>query len=172
MPNWVQNDLAIEGNAVEISNCVLFLESGTHSGSRLDFSQVIKIPDELLNSELHTYGGDRETAKRRNDLREKMKSKYGFYNSIDFCIENWGTKWNACDVEFGGVQPENDQCVAIYKFKTAWSIPHQVISKLSEKYPALKFTIYSTEEFDNFDPVCVEYRNGIAKSRPFVRDEF
>jgi len=172
MPNWVQNDLAVEGNGVEVANCVLFLEAGEHSGSRLDFSQVIPLPDDLTNPELHTYGGSKEKAKERDELRAKMKQKYGFANSLDFCIENWGTKWNACDVEFGGIQHEGDQCVAIYKFKTAWSIPHNVIGKLSEKFPNLKFTIYATEECDNFDPVCIEYKNGKQEARPFVRDEF
>ena len=56
-------------------------------------------------------------------------------------MNNWGTKWDACDV---GVEYEDDEILAL-TFKTAWSPPEGVIEKLKEKYPDLSFSCFYDE---------------------------
>lgn len=52
--------------------------------------------------------------------------KYRASTWYDWCIREWGTKWNAYECEI-----EDDQV----KFSTAWSNPEPVIKKLAEMYP-------------------------------------
>lgn len=55
------------------------------------------------------------------------KIKYGAYTWYDWCIENWGTKWNTYENEW------KDESTIM--FETAWSNPEPIMLKLSERYP-------------------------------------
>lgn len=59
---------------------------------------------------------------------------YGAATWYDWCVSNWGTKWNAYgynDIGYGN----NDTL----RFYTAWSAPHPILKKLSGMYPDLTF---------------------------------
>ena len=59
------------------------------------------------------------------------KKKYGYADWYDWCCNNWGTKWNACNVSIS-----NESATSLtYDFDTAWSEPTPVLQALSEKYP-------------------------------------
>lgn len=49
--------------------------------------------------------------------------EYGYDTWYDWRCDNWGTKWNACDVYVGR---------DIIEFNTAWSCPLPVLNKLAE----------------------------------------
>lgn len=55
------------------------------------------------------------------------KVLYGATTWYDWCIENWGTKWNSYENEQDG-----DDTI---KFETAWNAPEAVLLRLSEMYP-------------------------------------
>lgn len=65
-------------------------------------------------------------------------------------IRNWGTKWDiasADDELYGGTSMEvNDDGDVVYRFETAWSPVHEVLTKLSKMYPTLTFDYYYEEE--------------------------
>lgn len=44
--------------------------------------------------------------------------KYGYMDWYQWCINNWGTKWNACEVFV------DDNCIS---FQTAWSVPDPIL---------------------------------------------
>ena len=52
---------------------------------------------------------------------------YGAPTWYDWCIEHWGTKWNAYENE----QIDKDTIV----FETAWSAPEPVMAQLAKMYP-------------------------------------
>ena len=167
MPNYVYNDLAVEGN----EGMLVVFQSVARSGLLpLDFNKAIYCPEELRDEELHTYGGQR--AEERNKMRQEMKDKYGFCNANDFCTEMWGTKWNAMNGQFGGIQKDAGFSVAIYKFTTAWSPPLPVIQKFSEKFPTLTFHLYCVEECGNFQPVHFRIFMGQIVEREAVTPDF
>lgn len=58
---------------------------------------------------------------------------YGCYDWYHWCCRYWGTKWNACEADWG-----LDDGMLV--FQTAWSAPFPVIEALSQKYPELEFT--------------------------------
>ena len=53
--------------------------------------------------------------------------RYGAATWYEWCIEHWGTKWNA----YSNEQEDEDTII----FETAWSNPEPVMLKLSEMYP-------------------------------------
>ena len=58
---------------------------------------------------------------------------FGATTWYNWCIKNWGTKWDAYDQDLN----LNSDVNATISFSTAWSAPHPVIEKISEKYPDL-----------------------------------
>jgi hypothetical protein len=55
----------------------------------------------------------------------------------DWCVTNWGTKWNAYDVEF------KDNA---FIFNTAWDIPIPIYEKIAEQFSNLCLEIYYASE--------------------------
>lgn len=60
-------------------------------------------------------------------------AQYGCYTWYEWSYRNWGTKWNASEVEWQ--LKEGKLC-----FQTPWSAPFPVIQAMSEVYPDLEFT--------------------------------
>jgi hypothetical protein len=87
-----------------------------------DFNQIIPKPAGL-------YEGP---------IGEKERAKYGVKTWLDWCPQNWGTKWNAYAVKFDGYDT--------YTFDTAWNHPDPVIKALSEQYPTLEFKVMYADE--------------------------
>jgi hypothetical protein len=56
----------------------------------------------------------------------------------DWCLENWGTKW-----EVNETYEDEEGWVC---FETAWSTPEPVIQSLSLKYPTLSFEVEYADE--------------------------
>lgn len=169
MPNYVDNDLAVEGN----ESMLLVFQSVARSGLLpIDFNKAFHCPEELRDEELHTYGGDKAKAEERNRKRAEMKAKHGFCNANDFCTEVWGTKWNAMEGVFGGVQKDAGFSVAIYKFKTAWCPPLPVVIKFSKMFPTLTFHLYCVEECGNFDPIHFKVQQGKVVERENITPDF
>lgn len=61
------------------------------------------------------------------------REHYGCYTWYEWCCRHWGTKWNACEADWG-----LDDGMLV--FQTAWSAPFPVIEALAQKYPDLEFT--------------------------------
>ena len=72
----------------------------------------------------------------------------------EWCIKNWGTKWNSCETTI-----DDDEDDIVIDFDTAWSPPIPVLLALSKKYPNNVFHFECEEESDMDTAVC-EFING------------
>lgn len=54
--------------------------------------------------------------------------RYGWKDWYDWSIDNWGTKWNACNVY---IDDDNQ----VIEFETAWSMPEGVIKEICKHTP-------------------------------------
>lgn len=137
MPNHIINNVKISGNAEDVKKCfetiVKPLEVEDYEGNvsvetRFSFEHIIPMPKSLSNDK---------------DL---------YY----WCIENWGTKWDAYGVycEYGGGSE-----LGLF-FRTAWSTPKPIFDKLAEMFPELTITIDFADE--NWGSNCgtITYENG------------
>lgn len=94
-------------------------------------------PDKLKNNKDNFNGLiDFDDKKHFNSLAELGKQyienikKYGYPQWYDWCVENWGTKWNVeddVDVSYNKNTDEYD-----ITFDTAWSVPSGIVEKYSE----------------------------------------
>jgi hypothetical protein len=96
----------------------------------LDFNGTVPMPMELEGTEA-SFGklDDPEEAKA-------LMEKYGATDWYQWHLNNWGTKWNAYDVDN---EPETIEGGLRYRFDTAWSSPAQWLYQTAEQFPELRF---------------------------------
>ena len=100
--------------------------------------------DEMVDMSLSLDGPSEKIS-----LREKGKiyvenyEKYGTATWYEWACNNWGTKWNACDV----TETASDNSVT-WEFLTAWCAPVPVIEKLEQEFPDLSYEFWYTNEDD------------------------
>jgi hypothetical protein len=162
MPNWCENELTITGNPAQIAKLIEFVK-GNHWGvtgntTDFDFQKVIPYPKKFMDIDEKANKFEvlkEELQKKFKDKPAKLKGAldtlaitYGLdperpwikdgYNSggYEWCISNWGTKWNAAEVTMENLEDE-----VIYSFDTAWSPPVPIISKLAQKFKKCRFTL-------------------------------
>lgn len=67
--------------------------------------------------------------------------RFGYPTWYEWCIDNWGTKWNAMETRI-----ESDDTIS---FQTAWNAPMPVMRRLSEMYPKTEIAIVYADECDD-----------------------
>lgn len=144
MPNHCENDLVIKGSkeALEkvVNECFTPTEDGTMC---LNFDKIIPYPAKFGTA-------DEKADKLRKEWEAKPHAERGPYPMVkdgfnsgghEWCIKNWGTKWNAYSVnEF----EKTDDIVKV-SFSTAWTAPHPVMAALSKKFPELSINLKTYE---------------------------
>ena len=58
--------------------------------------------------------------------------EYGAPTWYDWCISNWGTKWNAYGYSEDAIDYHDGDTLC---FQTAWSAPHPILEKLTQMFP-------------------------------------
>ena len=145
MPNWVFNHLTIDGSKEDIAKVkaqVGAVVKRKYKGvdevdEKIDeepifsFMNILPPPEDKLD-EYHAVHG-------YADGKKSGDTEYNWYN---FNVREWGTKWDARDVDL----LEDDETYLHYKFDTAWSPPTEVIAKLAEQNPNLNLSLEYREE--------------------------
>jgi hypothetical protein len=73
--------------------------------------------------------------------QEDINEMGGYENWYDWCLDKWGTKWNAYNIN---VAKHGGEC--IIHFNTAWSTPEPIWLALSERFPDVEFCIAFSDE--------------------------
>ena len=97
--------------------------------------EFVPVPEELLEEGGESYGGP--DAKKYDAIRAKNKAKFGYNSWYDWCIGEWGTKWDVGNGQ--GINTWDDHEFIAY-FDSAWSPPVAAYEKLEEQ----GFSIYAT----------------------------
>lgn len=103
--------------------------------------------------------------KKNPDIIKKGKiyienfAKYGATTWYDWCCDNWGTKWNACE-------PWVD--LKAFGFQTAWSNVTDLMVRVSEKFPDVEMQYQWADEDFGCNVGRITIKNGriIAKNIP------
>ena len=135
MPNWCENKLRITHS----DPAALFkFKEGWNLGRV--FEALIPCPKELMDTMSGSYGiSDDKSQQYKKELhsyQEILNLKYfGYKNWYDYCIAEWGTKWdigynsdhnNLALIEEDGA---GDQFIEV-SFDSAWSPPINAYDKL------------------------------------------
>jgi len=135
MPNWVRNNVSVTGNKDSVS---LFAERHFKLTDRelepnkdFDFETIKPMPSTIF----------------KGNLGQEEREKYGSDNWYDWSINNWGTKWNACDTHIDGITQFSDNSAELrFSFNTAWSCPEQIYAEIAKIYPNLTFDVEFADE--------------------------
>jgi hypothetical protein len=122
MPNWCNNNAIIRhADPEQIAKVV----KGYAEGKL--FSEFFPCPEELSAPvEIGENYNDRVAAQEAAN-----KDKFGYSGWYDWCINNWGTKWDAGNEMDEDLDCSNENQVQL-SFDTAWQPPVAFYEKMTE----------------------------------------
>ena len=122
MPNWCNNNLVLEHeDPAMIKRAFDALERGEF------LQEFIPVPQELKDTISGGYGDPVEQAKLEAQTKANVE-KYGYGNWYDFCVGEWGTKWDVGEQGASDVHPDGKMLHTF--FDSAWSPPVDAYQKL------------------------------------------
>lgn len=131
MPNWCDNSLMINHKDPAMMKKVFDAWDSGH------FLQSLHpCPQELYDT-FSGYSGDEEKQKENEAKQVANVDKYGYQNWYDWCLGNWGTKW---DIDTHSRNTKTDGFGE--SFSSAWSPPiefYEHLKKLGYEVDALYF---------------------------------
>ena len=123
MPNWCNNTVTLEH---EDPAMITRAREAFARGELL--SEFIPVPKDLTETISGSYG-DAEQQKDLEIKSELNRITYGYSNWYDFCVNEWGTKW---DVGGGDGYINDIEGGLILSFDSAWAPPINAYEKLME----------------------------------------
>ena len=76
-------------------------------------------------------------------MNHMLLLKYGAKTWYDWCVLNWGTKWNSYETK--EILVESSYQLNI-EFTTAWSAPLPIYEKLDEMFPDAQIEAFWSDE--------------------------
>jgi len=149
MPSHVENDLFIRGTQSQVDE-VLATIGATRNPATFDFNTLIPYPERWAQMDKDAEViWKANTPNAREAAMDNYRAKWGTENDgfnsggHDWCVSNWGTKWNAYEVIaiFDRPHIHDDVKRARISFRTAWSAPFPVVEKLAELFPDVEISL-------------------------------
>lgn len=136
MPNWCENELYIKGKKSEVEAFLDLVRGSRDDDTELDFTKIVPYPDPYKAAdEARRAWEENHKGVPWGDRPPPPADGYN-QGGYEWCIANWGTKWNACDTR---VRKTSRGCT--FSFNTAWSPPAPVIRKAASLFPSLQFDL-------------------------------
>lgn len=147
MPNWVYNNLTIAPNAEAggtIKDVADLVEQvgRAYTISHYDWATKEVKKHTVEEPEFTFWNIVRPEGEALEMYDESLIKPAASPYWYDWNCENWGTKWDASDVEFQSHGPDHKQ----YTFRTAWSPPLEALKALSEQHPNVHIELEWEEE--------------------------
>jgi len=187
MPNYIYCTLIMKGKKKDIDQVRTDI-CGIDEDNILrpiDFNKIIPMPPQLNVShcettkeftiqkyiknsvekhlEIFLKAEGKESYQSKLLLAEKYfdnYQKYGEMTWYDWCVKNWGTKWNAIFDE-DSIQGNTKQNMLF--FSTAWEPPIPIMLELACKYPTVHFELEYFDEQDPEDTTALKFKLGEPK---------
>jgi len=128
MPNWCNNNLTLQHEDPKmIQRAYDALERGEF------LQEFIPVPESLKI--VAGFVGDPDEQKKLESDTARNLEVHGYGNWYDYCVGEWGTKWDVGDQGCSDIHP--DGLMLHTSFDSAWSPPVRAYEKLAE----LGFTV-------------------------------
>jgi len=151
MPNWCNNTVEIRHEDPVMLERV---RTAFNNGALL--AEFIPVPEELQITAGRTNNPDEN--QKIVDAEESNREKYGYSNWYDFCVSEWGTKW---DVGGDGCVPHDIDGGIMISFDSAWSPPIAAYEKLTEM--GFEIRAFYHNQFSYFINLSFQYRINCLK---------
>ena len=123
MPNWCNNNLTLEhDDPAMIKRAYDALERGEF------LQEFCPVPQDLKDTVSGFMGEDQREAHEAQQKRNV--EKYGYANWYDYCVAEWGTKWDVGEQGNSDIRPDG-RMLHTY-FDSAWSPPIGAYEKLEQ----------------------------------------
>lgn len=121
MPNWCNNNLTLEHDDPAM------IQRAYDALERQEFLQeFIPVPEDLKITA--GFLGDGDAQKELERQTKANVEKYGYGNWYDYCVAEWGTKWDVGDQGCSDIHPDGRMLHT--SFDSAWSPPVNAYAKL------------------------------------------
>ena len=122
MPNWCSNNLILTHEDPAM------IQRAYDALERQEFlNEFIPVPQELKETVSGFHGDPEEQAKLEAQTRANI-DKFGYGNWYDFCVGEWGTKWDVGEQGASDIHPDGKMLHT--SFDSAWSPPVSAYEKL------------------------------------------
>jgi len=123
MPNWCNNTVELYHN-----DPTMIERARKAFGEGALLNEFIPVPEDLQITAGFLGNGD---AQKALELKEQANiEKFGYKNWYDFCVNEWGTKW---DIGGGDSSVDDIPGGLMLTFDSAWSPPIGAYEKLMEQ---------------------------------------
>ena len=123
MPNWCNNNLTLtHEDPAMIQRAYDALERGEF------LNEFIPVPADLQITSGYLGSGDEQKELERKTAENV--EKYGYGNWYDYCVGEWGTKWDVGGQGQSDIHPDGKMLHT--SFDSAWSPPVYAYEKLVE----------------------------------------
>ena len=134
MPNWCANKLIIRHNDQKK------IKEVAEAYNKCELLKYFKpCPEELYTEGITRYSADHPEV--YDSLRREMKEKYGYESWYEWCVTNWGTKWDISTYE---PEVEADGNRLELSFDTAWSPPIEAMETAEEQGFTVELLFYES----------------------------
>jgi hypothetical protein len=135
MPNWCANSLKLVATNAQseklLANIVQELARAHEANESANIFALIKPIPEALHITSGWLGKDTPEQAALEAKQKENLAIYGYKDWYDFCIAEWGTKWDAKTGDEDLPFTIEDNKVTIY-FDTAWAPPMNIYYTLEE----------------------------------------
>lgn len=143
MPNWCSNSLKLVATTAEseqkLADIVQELARAVAAKDQPAIFQMILPVPQALQIEAGFFGKGTQKQLELEAKEEANLKQYGHKNWWDFCVSEWGTKWDMSISNSPEVFEIDGNAVTIY-FDTAWSPPEGIYHALE----AMGFEVEAT----------------------------
>lgn len=128
MPNWCDNTITITGDDDEL---VRLWEIIRPEGEvkHVHLTNAFPCPEELKNTVSGFLPENDPGYATWREQQESNRVKYGHADWYDWCVANWGTKW---EPDFDLV--DDDIGRMVLRGDSAWSPPIELVQEVSRRY--------------------------------------
>ena len=170
MPNWCNNSVEIYHDDPKMIERVRTAFNG--EGLLQEF---IPVPEDLRNIVAGSVPVAEEEAHKAKE--QANRDKYGYTNWYDYCVNEWGTKW---DIGADGNPAQDIPGGLMLGFESAWAPPVGAYEKLTEQgfriramyyEPGMAFAGIWEEGNDDYYEYSGMDSAGIAEALPVELDE-
>jgi hypothetical protein len=124
MPNWCNNNLTLgHEDPAMIQRAFDALERGEF------LQEFIPVPQELKDTMSGSFGDDERQALLEAQTARNVEL-YGYGNWYDYCVGEWGTKWDVGEQGASDIHPDGKMLHT--SFDSAWAPPIEAYDKLLE----------------------------------------
>ena len=159
MPNWCANRVTIFGEEEDMKEFKEFVKGKGDNERVFSFNSILPMPEELrtvtspvtirTEEEIEAYKKEHsnsewmiETLPITQEMSDRYDEKYGDNNWYDWCINNWGVKWDCAD---GTITEEFADLELTYTFDTPWGPPQGIYNSLKARFPEIRISWFWDE---------------------------